>query len=119
MSHIGFAGLSRGGEGVSVAWLFNTMLHNASDPDHNFAFTLRSLFAIAPVDGQIVGDINPHTGLPYANVPAVVQNADYFVMHGTHDGDVDDFEGYKTFDGAQPVSVAGAPTDHALRVCAP
>ncbi len=116
MSRIGLAGHSRGGEAVSVAWLFNTMLHNAADPDHNFAFTLRSLFAIAPVDGQIVGDINPHTGLPYANVPAVVQNADYFVMHGTHDGDVYDFEGYKTFDRAQPVSVAGTATKSLLWV---
>jgi hypothetical protein len=116
IDRIGLAGHSRGGEAVAVAWLFNTMLNNPADPDHNFNFKLRSLFAIAPVDGQIVGVINPHTGLPFANVPVVVQNADYMVMHGTHDGDVFDFEGYKTFDRAQPVNVAGTATKSLLWV---
>jgi hypothetical protein len=116
IDRIGLAGHSRGGEAVAVAWLFNTMLNNPADPDHNFNFKLRSLFAIAPVDGQIVGVINPHTGLPFANVPVVVQNADYMVMHGTHDGDVFDFEGYKTFDRAQPVNVAGSATKSLLWV---
>jgi hypothetical protein len=116
IDEIGLAGHSRGGEAITVAWLFNTMLHNPADPDHNFNFPLRSLFAIAPVDGQIVGDINPHTGLPYASVPVVVQNADYFVMHGTHDGDVSDFGGYRTFDRAQPVSVNGTATKSLLWV---
>jgi len=116
MNRIGLAGHSRGGEAISVAWLFNTMLHNPADPDHNFNFTLRSLFAIAPVDGQIVGDTNPHTGMPYANVPVVVQDAHYFVMHGTHDGDVSDFEGYRTFDRAQPVNLPGSATKSLLWV---
>ena len=116
MNRIGLAGHSRGGEAISVAWLFNTMLHNPGDPDHNFNFTLRSLFAIAPVDGQIVGDTNPHTGMPYANVPVVVEGADYFVMHGTHDGDVSDFEGYRAFDRAQPVTVPGTASKSLLWV---
>jgi len=116
INRIGLAGHSRGGEAVAVAWLFNTMLNNPADPDHNFDFKVRGLFAIAPVDGQIVGEINPHTGMPYANVPVVVQNADYMVMHGTHDGDVYDFEGYKTFDRAQPVNVAGTATKSLLWV---
>jgi hypothetical protein len=116
IDRIGLAGHSRGGEAITVAWLFNTMLHNAADPDHNFDFTLRGLFAIAPVDGQIVGDINPHTGLPYTNVPVVIQNADYFVMHGTHDGDVSDFEGYRAFDRAQPVTAPGTATKSLLWV---
>lgn len=116
MNRIGLAGHSRGGEAVTVAWLFNTMLNNPPDPDHNFNFNLRSLFAIAPVDGQIVGDTNPHTGLPYSNVPVILENAHYFVMHGTHDGDVYDFEGYKAFDRAQPVTVAGTATKSLLWV---
>jgi hypothetical protein len=116
INRIGLAGHSRGGEAVAVAWLFNTMLNNPADPDHTFDFKVRALFAIAPVDGQIVGEINPHTGMPYANVPVVVQNADYMVMHGTHDGDVYDFEGYKTFDRAQPVNVAGTATKSLLWV---
>jgi hypothetical protein len=116
INRIGLAGHSRGGEAVAVAWLFNTMLNNPADPDHSFDFKVRALFAIAPVDGQIVGEINPHTGMPYANVPVVVQNADYMVMHGTHDGDVYDFEGYKTFDRAQPANVVGTATKSLLWV---
>lgn len=116
MDRIGLAGHSRGGEAITVAWLFNTMLNNPADPDHDFNFKLRSLFAIAPVDGQIVGDINPHTGMPYTNVPVVLQDAHYFVMHGTHDGDVSDFEGYRAFDRAQPVNVAGTATKSLLWV---
>jgi len=116
LNRIGLAGHSRGGEAVTISWLFNTMLHNPMDPDHTFGFNLTSLFAIAPVDGQIVGDTNPHTGQPYDNVPAVLQNTDYFVMHGTHDGDVFDFEGYRAFDRAQPVNLSGTATKSLLWV---
>lgn len=116
LNRIGLAGHSRGGEAITVAWLFNTMLHDPNDPAHDFNFGLQSLFAIAPVDGQIVSDINPHTGQSYTGVPVVLQNADYFVMHGTHDGDVWDFEGYRAFDRAQPVNVSGTATKSLLWV---
>ena len=94
LNKIGLSGHSRGGEAITVTNLFNTSLHNASDSDHNFNFNIKSLFAIAPVDGQI--------GTGYAGTPIVVNNADYFIMHGSHDGDVFTFGGQKTYDRAFP-----------------
>lgn len=99
LSQIGLAGHSRGGEAATVAWLFNTSLHNAGDPDHNFNFSVRSLFAIAPVDRQILADT-------YAGAPPVLRDVDYFIMHGSHDGDVYDFQGQDTYDRAHPVTLA-------------
>ena len=94
LNKIGLSGHSRGGEAITVANLFNTTLHNASDPDHNFNFNIKSLFAIAPVDGQI--------GTSYSGTPVVINNAHYFIMHGSHDGDVSSFGGQKTYDRAFP-----------------
>ncbi|MCL4233582.1 MAG: hypothetical protein KJ042_03580 [Deltaproteobacteria bacterium] len=95
MNKIGLAGHSRGGEAVTVAWQFNTTKHNAGDPLHNFNFNIRSLFAIAPVDGQI--------GLFNDIIP---RDVDYFIMHGSHDGDVSDFQGHQCYDRALPVDEA-------------
>ncbi|HOC43256.1 MAG TPA: hypothetical protein PKJ99_09635 [Thermoanaerobaculales bacterium] len=100
MTKIGLAGHSRGGEAITVAHLFNTSLHNASDPDHNFNFDLEALFAIAPVDGQI--------GTSYSGTPIVPNGADFFIMHGSHDGDVFTFGGQKTYDRAFPTAATAA-----------
>ena len=53
MSNIALAGHSRGGEAVTIAKKYNTEKHNGSDPDLDFGFSIKSLYAIAPVDGQI------------------------------------------------------------------
>lgn len=97
LTKIGLAGHSRGGEAIAVANLFNTTLHNAGDPNHNFNFSIKALYAIAPVDGQI------GTGV-YAGTPVVINTADYFIMHGSHDGDVFNFGGLKMYDRAFPVA---------------
>jgi len=94
MSRIGLAGHSRGGEGVAVAWEFNTTKHNPDDPNHDFNFHIRALYAIAPVDGQL-GVMFPQYVTP--------RNVDYFVMHGSHDGDVSNFQGHPIYDRALPV----------------
>ncbi len=99
MSLIGLAGHSRGGEAVTVASLFNTTLHNPGDPDHDFDFSLSGLYAIAPVDGQI--------GTSYPGTPIVLDGDHYFIMHGSHDGDVYDFQGQRTYDRAEPVTGGG------------
>lgn len=98
LSQIGLAGHSRGGEAATVAWLFNTTRHNASDPTHNFNFSIKALYAIAPVDGQI--------GTGYTGTPVILRDVHYFIMHGSHDGDVYDFQGQKTYDRAHPVTLA-------------
>lgn len=92
MNNIGLAGHSRGGEAVTVANLFNKTLHDKDDPLHNFAFTIKGLFAIAPVDGQIG-----------KATKVIINDANYFVMHGSHDGDVYNFAGLRTYDRAFPV----------------
>lgn len=97
-------GHSRGGEAVTVAAKLNRWLHDPSDPNFDFDFGIRSLYAIAPVVDQILFDASaPLAGLPI-NQPLVVDEADYFVVHGSHDGDVAKFDGHKTYDRAYPVT---------------
>lgn len=98
LGRIGLAGHSRGGEAVAAAWLFNSTLHNAADPSHNFGFNLRAILAIAPVDGQL--------GAPYTGLPITLTGVDYYVIQGSHDGDVHDFAGQKVYDRAHPVNAA-------------
>ena len=45
------------------------------------------MFAIAPVDGQY----KP------AGVPTPIENVNYMVIHGSHDGDVSSFNGLRAF----------------------
>jgi hypothetical protein len=102
MSRVGLSGHSRGGEAIVTAALLNSTLHNPTDPpvgptSHNFNFGIRSLYAIAPVDGQ------------FDNGPITLTNADYYVMHGSHDGDVSNFGGQKLYNRAYPVN---NPTSH-------
>jgi hypothetical protein len=104
MRWIGLAGHSRGGEAIGAAWLFNQTLDNPADPLFDFHFDIRSLFAIAPVDGQL---------FPAGFDQVVLRDVDYFIMHGSHDGDVSDFEGKNMYDRALPVNEPGA-ADKAL-----
>lgn len=107
------AGHSRGGEAAVMAELFNRWLHDPADPDFDFGFGIRSIYAIAPVDGQIEGDTSaPLGGLPVNDV--AVDTAAYFVIHGSHDGDVATFDGHDTYDRAFPVT-ASADQVKALR----
>jgi hypothetical protein len=97
MGSIGLSGHSRGGEAIVAAALFNETLNNPSDPpvgktSRNYGFNIKSLYAIAPVDGQF--DAGPIT----------LTNADYYTMHGTHDGDVSNFAGLKMYNRAYPVN---------------
>jgi hypothetical protein len=92
LGSVGLAGHSRGGEAIVAAELFNSTLHNAADPAHNFNFGIKGLYAIAPVDGQ------------FDNGPITLSGADYYVMHGSHDGDVSDFGGHRLYDRAFPVN---------------
>jgi hypothetical protein len=96
MQRVGLAGHSRGGEAVVAARHLNTTLHNVADPAHNFNFGINGLYAIAPVDGQFDGG------------PLTLTNANYYMMHGSHDGDVSDFQGHKSYDRALPVNAAAS-----------
>jgi len=89
MHNIAIMGHSRGGEAVGIAAAFNRLSHYPDDANvkFNFNFDIKSVFAIAPVDGQY----KP------AGVYTPIENVNYMVIHGSHDGDVSSFNGLRTF----------------------
>ncbi len=101
------AGHSRGGEGVGHASFFNRLA--SIKPDifspvvpldgsaglGPYRFALTAVAAIAPTDNQY----QPLTG------PTVVPD-NYFLIHGSRDGDVSTFSGYNTFNRAHAVDLA-------------
>ena len=89
MERIALMGHSRGGEAVAVAAAFNRLSHYPDDFNvrFDFNFTIESVVAIAPVDGQY----QP------ANRPTPVENVNYLVFHGSHDGDVSSFSGLRQY----------------------
>ncbi len=93
MSRIGLAGHSRGGEAIVAAHLLNVTDHRPAEPLQNFGFNIKALYSIAPVDGQFDGG------------PITLRGgADYYCMHGSHDGDVFNFGGLKMYNRAYPVN---------------
>lgn len=86
---IALIGHSRGGEAVAHAAAFNHLSHFPDDAnvDFDFNFDIKSVVAIAPVDGQYKpsGQLEP------------LQNVNYLVIHGSHDGDVSTFHGLRQY----------------------
>jgi hypothetical protein len=101
LNRILIVGHSRGGEGVGHASFFNRLA--SIKPDifspvvpldgsaglGPYRFGLTAVAAIAPTDRQY----QPLTG------PTVVPDQ-YYLIHGSRDGDVSSFEGYNTFERA-------------------
>ncbi|MBI4520790.1 MAG: MFS transporter [Gemmatimonadetes bacterium] len=89
MDRIALIGHSRGGEAVGHAAAFNRLTHYPDDANFrfDFGFGIRSIIAIAPVDGQY----QPTDRL----VP--LENVNYLVFHGSHDGDVTSFAGLRQY----------------------
>ena len=89
MGNIALMGHSRGGEAVAVAAAFNRLSHYPDDATVKFEynFDLKSIVAIAPIDGQY----QP------AGKPTPVENINYLVFHGSHDGDVSAFSGLRQY----------------------
>lgn len=90
MRNIALMGHSRGGEAVAVAGAFNRLRHYPDDANvtFDFNFGIKSLVAIAPVDGQY----RP------AEKPTPLSNYNYFLIHGSHDGDVSTFSGLTQYE---------------------
>jgi dienelactone hydrolase len=89
LSRIALMGHSRGGEAVAVAAAFNRLARYPDDARvvFNFNFDIRTLIAIAPVDGQY----RPaDQGTPLSDI-------NYLVLHGAHDSDVSTFMGQRQF----------------------
>jgi len=85
MTRIALMGHSRGGEAVAIAGAFNRLPAYPDDATQKFDFNfdIKSLVAIAPVDGQY----RP------TEQPTPVSDCSYLVIHGSHDGDVSNFSG--------------------------
>ena len=90
MSRIALIGHSRGGEAVQLAASFNKLPRYPDDArvTMNFGFNIKTIIAIAPVDGTYkpADRFNP------------IENVNYFVMHGAHDGDVQTMMGMRAYD---------------------
>ena len=89
MTNIGIMGHSRGGEAVGHAAAFNRLSRYPDDAKvkFNFNFPIKAVVAIAPVDAQYkpAGQFTP------------VENVNYLVIHGSHDGDVSTFNGLRQY----------------------
>jgi hypothetical protein len=103
LNRILIVGHSRGGEAVGHASLFNRLASvggvvlNGAGPFFlgPYRFGLTAAAAIAPTDQQFV----PVTG------PTIVPDA-YYIIHGSQDSDVFDFQGYHTYERAHAVDLA-------------
>jgi dienelactone hydrolase len=89
MERIALVGHSRGGEAVGIAAAFNRLPRYPDDATVplGFNFNIRSIIAIAPVDGQYrpAGKLTP------------VSDVNYLVLHGAHDADVTIFMGDRLY----------------------
>jgi dienelactone hydrolase len=87
LDRIALMGHSRGGEAVGEAAEFNQLDRYPDDANvrFDFHFPIRAVVAIAPVDAQYkpADQSNP------------LENVDYLVFHGSHDGDVTSFTGLR------------------------
>lgn len=89
LDRVALMGHSRGGEAVTHAAAFNRLDRYPDDSslEFDFGFGIRSIVSIAPVDGQYMptGRLVP------------VDNINYLVFHGSHDGDVTSFHGLRIY----------------------
>ncbi|MBM4194742.1 MAG: hypothetical protein FJ202_10250 [Gemmatimonadetes bacterium] len=90
MSRIVLMGHSRGGEAAATAAAFNKLRYYPDDfrQRFNFNFAIKGVVAIAPVDGQY----QP------SSVLTPLENVNYLLIHGSHDGDVSTFSGIRQYD---------------------
>jgi hypothetical protein len=112
LSRVMIVGHSRGGEGVGHASFFNGLSSVVPDPGDPpvpldgsaglgpYGFNLRAVVAIAPTDSQY----EPVTG-------RTTVHDNYFIIHGSRDGDVWPFSGYPTYDRAHPVDLTDPTRD--------
>ena len=89
LERISLIGHSRGGEAVAIAACFNQLPVYPDDASikFDFYFNIRSVIAIAPIDGQY----QP------ANTGTFFENVSYFTIQGTNDMDMQSFHGARQF----------------------
>ena len=89
LSRIALIGHSRGGEAIVHAAAFNRLRYypDNAQVSFDFGFAIKTLIALAPIDGQY----EP------VGLPTPIENVNYLVLQGSHDGDVDFFAGARTY----------------------
>jgi len=89
LNNIALIGHSRGGEAVAIAAAFNRLPCYPDDArvQFDYGFNIRSVIAIAPVDGQY----KP------SEVSTPLSNINYLVFQGSHDADVSFFSGDRQY----------------------
>ncbi len=89
LANVALIGHSRGGEAIAHAAAFNRLKYFPDDArvKFDFNFNIRTLIAIAPIDGQYQA----------VNEPTPLENVNYLVLQGSHDSDVSFFAGYRPF----------------------
>ncbi len=90
MNNIALMGHSRGGEAAATAAAFNKLKYYPDDfkQEFKFNFAIKSVVAIAPVDGQYK---------PSAQFTPL-ENVNYLIIHGSHDGDVSTAVGFRQYE---------------------
>jgi dienelactone hydrolase len=90
LDNIAVMGHSRGGEAAAIAAFLNKLKLYPDDAKQqfNFNFNIKSVVAIAPVDGQY----KP------AEVGTPLEDVNYLVLHGANDGDVSSFGGLRQYE---------------------
>jgi len=93
MSNIAVMGHSRGGEAAATAAAFNRLKYYPDDfkQEFTFNFDIKAVVAIAPVDGQY----KP------SSVFTPLENVNYLIIHGSHDGDVSTASGARQYERLQ------------------
>ncbi len=93
MNTIAVMGHSRGGEAAATAAAFNRLKYYPDDfkQEFDFNFAIKSVVAIAPVDGQYkpTSQFTP------------LENVNYLIIHGSHDGDVSTAVGLRQYERLQ------------------
>jgi len=89
LEKIALIGHSRGGEAVAIAAALNQLPFYPDDAtvEFNFGYDIRSVIAIAPVDGQY----KP------ARTGTFFNNVNYFVLQGSHDMDMQSYHGARQY----------------------
>jgi len=93
MGNIALMGHSRGGEAAATAAAFNRLKYYPDDfkQEFTFNFAIKAVVAIAPVDGQY----KP------SSVFTPLENINYLILHGSHDGDVSTAVGARQYERLQ------------------